>query len=169
MKVVKIVIVFALISFGLQQANAQNPDAKITITKVVDVSVDKMWGTIRDLDNLAQYSSVIAKVDYTGENGAGGVRVCTTPDGQGKFKENILAFDDVARTYTYAVVEGVPAMGLINNFKVVDLGFNKSMVVWTSGYDKFMTNPNMTEEQFLGFMRQSVGEIMDKMAIASAK
>ncbi|MEL6483582.1 MAG: SRPBCC family protein, partial [Bacteroidota bacterium] len=100
----------ALFVIGLtcHNAVAQNPDAKLTYTKVVNKSADDVWEVIRIMDNIDKYSSAVAKVEWTGEKGVGGQRVCTTPDGKGFFKESILAYDDANRTYTYAVVEGVP-------------------------------------------------------------
>ncbi|WP_422858873.1 SRPBCC family protein [Flagellimonas sp. S174] len=169
MRTLKNVIVIALVVFGFSQTNAQNPDANIILTKVVEASADDVWDELRKLDNIDEISSFVAKVDFTGPKGAGGTRVCTAPDGQGKFKENILAFDDANRSYTYAVVEGVPAAGMVNNFKVVDLGYKKSMIVWTSAYDKFMDNPQMTEEQFNGFLNQASTEMMANVAKAASK
>ncbi len=169
MKQLKNVIVIAVIAFGFSTMSAQNPNAKITITKVVEASADDVWTELRQLDNIDKLSSFVAKVEFTGPKGVGGIRVCTAPDGQGKFKENILSFDDDARSYTYAVVEGVPAAGMVNNFKVVDLGYNKSMIVWTSNYDKFMKNPQMTEEQFNGFLNQASNEMIANVAKAAAK
>ncbi|MEL6917386.1 MAG: SRPBCC family protein [Bacteroidota bacterium] len=169
MKILKSVAVLTLVFLGYTSVNAQNPDAKITNTLVVEASADDVWEELRKLDNIDELSSLVAKVEFTGPKGAGGSRVCTSPDGQGKFKENILSFDDAARTYTYAVVEGIPAMGVVSNFKVVDLGYKKSMIVWTSTYDKFIKNPQMNEEQFNGFLNQASGEMIANVAKAATK
>lgn len=169
MKKVRNVIVIAVAVFGFSQMNAQNPSAKVTNTKVVEASADDVWEILRDLDNIAELSSLVGKVDFTGPNAAGGSRVCTAPDGKGKYKENILAFDDAGRTYTYAVVEGIPAKGVVSNFKVVDLGYKKSMIVWTSTYEKFLENPQMNEEQFVGFMNMASNEMIANVATKAAK
>ncbi|MBP2831518.1 SRPBCC family protein [Aquimarina sp. U1-2] len=169
MKTLRNAIVIALVVFGFNQANAQNADANITLTKVIEASADDVWYELRKLDNIDEISSFVAKVEFKGPKGVGGSRICTAPDGQGKFKENILAYDDTNRTYTYAVVEGIPAAGMVNNFKVVDLGYQKSMIVWTSSYDKFMKNPQMTEEQFNGFLNQASTEMMVNIAQAASK
>ena len=152
---------------ALTTAHAQAADARLTVTRVIDASVDDVWGQIRQLDDLAEFSSLIASVDYTGDLGVGGKRVCTAPDGQGKYVESIVGFDDATRSYRYAVVEGVPVQGLVNGFKVVDLGYNKAMVVWTSTYESFVENPQMTEEQFVGFMQGAINEMLDNYAAAA--
>ncbi len=169
MKRLKNVMVLTIVLFGFNQMNAQNPDAKITNTMVVEASADDVWAELRKLDNIDELSSQVAKVAYTGPKGTGGSRVCTSPDGKGKFKENILAFDDTARTYTYAIVEGVPAMGMVSNFKVVDLGYKKSMIVWTSTYEKFMKNPQMNEEQLNGFLDMASKEMIGNVAKMASK
>ncbi len=169
MKRLKNVMVLAIALFGLNQMNAQNPDAKITNTQVIEASADDVWAELRKLDNIDELSSLVAEVDFTGPKGAGGSRVCTSPDGKGKFKENILAFDDANRSYTYQVVEGIPATGVVSNFKVVDLGYKKSMIVWTSTYEKFMENPQMNEEQFNGFLNMASKEMIGNVAKMASK
>ena len=167
MKTVKITFTFlALFLVGnLALAQAQ-PD--ITITKKVDLSADAVWEQIRILDNIDEVSSLVSKVEFTGPlAAAGGSRVCTNAEGNGYFKENIKAFSDAERSYTYHVAEGVPAKNMINNFKIVDLGYQSSMVVWTSSYE-FMENPNMNQEQFVQFLTMAITEMIDN-SIKNAK
>ncbi len=167
MKFFKTILATAILLLSFNLA-AQNSDADKTITRVIDASADEVWGILRQMDDIDKYSSAIAKVDWKGEKGVGGERVCTAPEGQGYFKESIVTFDDAARTYSYAVVEGVPFKGMVNSFKVVDLGYQKSMIVWTSNYEAFMKNPQMTEDQFLGFIDQTIGELITNV-VAAAK
>lgn len=159
-------LVFALL-FGTGLVNAQNADANVSKTKIVKASADKVWSVIRKMDDIDKYSSAIAKVEWSGSHGVGGQRVCTAPEGNGYFKESIVAFDDNNRTYSYAVVEGVPVKGMVNSFKVLDLGYNKSMIVWTSNYEQFIENPNMSEQEFLSFLNQTLDEFVDNMALAA--
>lgn len=149
-------------------ASAQTADADFTFTRVVDASSDDVWGVLRDLDNIDELSKFVARVEYTGENGVGGTRVCYAPEGDGFYKESIVGFDDAGRSYRYAVTEGVPASGMVNGFKVVDLGYRKSMIVWTSSYDAFVDNPRMTEEQFRGFIESAIADMLDNV-VAKAK
>ena len=154
-------------SFTTNSVVAQNSEANFTVSKIVDASADDVWTIIRKMDDIDKYSSAIAKVSWTGSKGIGGQRVCTSADGQGYFKERIVQFDDQNRTYSYALVEGVPVQGMVNSFKVVDLGYNKSMILWTSKYDQFITNPQMTEEQFAGFINSSVQEMVTNLSVAA--
>jgi len=164
MKTLKLVSLMGLLALVFNKGvHAQNEDAKLVYTQIVEKSADDVWKVVRNLD-FAKYTKTLGKIQVIGEAGAGASRVCTTADGKGQFKENILAYDDTNRTYTYAVVEGVPVKGLVNNFKVVDLGYNKSMIIWWSNYEQFMENPQMTEPQFTAFMKSSVDEIIQNMA-----
>lgn len=114
------------------------------------------------MDNIDELSSFVSKVEWSGPKDVGGERVCIAADGNGYFREKITGLDDQARTYTYQVVEGVPAKEMHNMVKVVDLGFNKSMIVWTSDYE-FVENPNMTQEQFNNFLTTARIEIVDNI------
>lgn len=142
-------------------AIAQGIEPTITYTKKVALSADEVWEQIRILDNIDKISSFVSKVQFTGpKNAAGGSRVCTNQEGNGYFKENIIEFSDSERAYTYAVVEGVPAKNMKNNFKIVDLGYNSSMIIWTSNFE-FMENPNMTKDQFHGFLKTAISEMIE--------
>lgn len=160
----------AFLSIGITAPlTAQSSDANFTVTKIVSASADQVWTVLRKMDDIDKYSSLIAKVKWDGNKGVGGQRTCTAPEGQGYFKESIVQFDDVARTYSYALLEGVPVKGMVNSFKVVDLGYQKSMIVWTSSYDEFMTNPEMTEDQFAGFINNSIQEMIGNVVKAAKK
>ncbi len=164
-KVVSIsLFILGLLALNLNIMSAQN--ATITVAKTVELSADQVWEQIRIMDNIDKLSSLVATVEWTGPKDVGGSRVCKSGDGQGYFKENIVDFSDAERTYTYAVVEGVPTKKMVNNFKVVDMGYQKSLILWTSNFE-FMQNPNMTEEQFRGFLSSSVDEMI-KNTIALA-
>ena len=143
-------------SFGLSQKAAP----KVTVTRVIDASADEVWTVLRKLDNIDELSSTVAKVSWKGPHDVGGQRTCKATEGDGQFVEKILSFDDINRSYTYALLEGVPATNMVNMFKVVDLGYQRSLIIWTSSYEGFMQNPEMTEEQFLGFLNQSIEEMI---------
>lgn len=56
---------------------------------------------------------------------------------------------------------------MTNTMRVIGLRYGKSIMVWWSNYDKFMENPQMTEEQFQAFMLSSLEEMTLKMAKGS--
>ena len=159
MKTLKLFVLATLLFAGFYQINAQNNEPAITVIKTVDLSADQVWTELRKMDNIDELSSLVSEVKWTGSHGVGGQRVCTSADGQGYFKESIVAFSDAERSYSYAVVEGVPAKNMVNNFKVVDLGYQKSMIIWTTSFE-FIKNPQMNEEQFRGFLNNAINEMV---------
>lgn len=167
--ILSIMSLLLLLTWSTPHAKAQKSDANVTYSLIVDASADDVWTVLRQMDDIDKYTATVVTVEWTGAHGVGGERVCHAPDGKGKFVERIVGFDDAARSYSYALVEGVPCKGMVNNFKVVDLGYKKSMVVWTSGWEQFMDNPQMTEEQFLGFLNQSVAEMVGNIVRAAKK
>ena len=142
-------------------------EARLTQTLIVDAGADQVWDVLRQLDDVDKYSSTITKVEFTGKKGVGGERLCTSADGKGFFREKIVAFDDRFRTYSYSLVEGVPVRGMVNTFKVVNLGYGKSALIWSSNFDQFMENPNMTEDEFMAFMDSASKETLQKIGEAA--
>ena len=160
-------ILFAVFT-AAQICSAQSSVAKVSVTKVIDASVDNVWKLVRQMDDIHQYTVVVGDVEWEGKKGVGGRRVCLPPKGQegGVLNEEILQFSDANRFYEYSV-EGVPTTGMVNSFKVVDLGYNKSMIVWNSTYDSFVENPQMNEEQLKAFLTQTLTEILNNFAKAA--
>lgn len=142
--------------------------AQTPLVQEINLSADKVWEEIREMDNIDQLSSFVSQVKWTGPKNVGGQRVCTAADGSGYFKEKITHFDDAGRTYSYQVVEGVPAKNMQNVIKVVDLGYNKSMIVWTSNFE-FVKNPNMTLEQFNNFLLTARKEMVSNIINSAQK
>lgn len=128
----------------------------------IESSADNVWEQIRKMDNIDELSSFVSKVQWKGPKGLGGERVCTSADGKGHFKEKITGFNDETRTYSYQVIEGVPAKNMNNMIKVVDLGYKKSMIIWTSHFE-FIENPNMTKEQFDNFLTTARVEMVENI------
>ncbi|MGB3463808.1 MAG: SRPBCC family protein [Cyclobacteriaceae bacterium] len=162
-------IAFAFVLLLIGSASVAQTQPTITVTKKLNISADDVWEQIRILDNIDKISSFVSKVEFTGPlTAAGGTRVCTSADGNGYFKEKIKEFSDVERSYTYHVVEGVHARNMVNNFKVVDLGYNSSMIIWTSNFE-FIENPNMNKEQLVGFLTNAIREMINNSIINAQK
>ncbi|MDC7998387.1 SRPBCC family protein [Gilvibacter sediminis] len=159
----KTAIALFTITLFTANVNAQNSNPDLSYTLEVDASADKVWEQIRKMDNIDKISSYVAKLSWKGNKGVGGERKCVAPDGKGYYVEKIQQFDDTQRYYQWEVVEGVPAKNVKNSFKVVDLGYNKSMIIFRSNFE-FMENPNMTEEQFKAFFKGASTEIVTNYA-----
>ena len=153
MKNLMLLVILFISTLSIQNLQAQ------PLVQEINLSADKVWEQFRKMDNIDELSSFVSKVEWTGPKDVGGQRVCTAADGNGYFREKITGFNDATRTYTYQVVEGVPAKNVNNSVKVVDLGYNKSMIVWTSDFE-FIENPNMTLEQFNNFLSTARQEMV---------
>lgn len=136
--------------------------AQTSLVTEIESSADDVWEQLRKMDNIDELSSFVSAVQWKGPKNIGGERICTSADGKGHFKEKITGFNDATRTYSYQVIEGVPAENMNNTIKVVDLGYNKSMIVWTSNFE-FIENPNMTKEQFNNFLTTARVEMVENI------
>ncbi len=165
MKIKNLLLSTLVLLFSTNLASAQSMGApKVQFSKVVNKSADEIWEKVRQMDKIDKYSSNIARVEWTGNMGKGGQRVCYTPDGKGYFKEKIVAYNESGRSFSYSLLEGAPVKGMVNTIQVVDLGYGKCVFVFWSHYEKFMKNPQMTQEQFHSFMNSSLEEMTEKMA-----
>ena len=158
MKIFKSFSLIILFTLSTLTSEAQNKAPNITYSVEANVSADKVWEQIRIMDNIDQVSSYVATLSWKGPKGVGGERKCVAPDGKGYYVEKIKSFNDNLRTYKWQVTEGVPAKNVFNSFKVVDMGYNKSMIVFRSNFE-FIENPNMTKDQFYGFLNGAIKEI----------
>ncbi|MEM8909302.1 MAG: SRPBCC family protein, partial [Bacteroidota bacterium] len=144
MKLVKMVLAFAIVIGSIIGSNAQSSDAIVTKTTVINASADDVWERLRQLDKIEELTpDFVGDSWIDGELGVGAKRTCTAPGQTRKtaekpaFTETVLSYDDEKRFYSYAV-SGVPAKNMLNSFKVVDLGYKKCMVVWNSSGWTFM-------------------------------
>ena len=96
-----VLILFAIV-FGMSISQAQNHKMppKVQFSKIVNKSADDMWEIVRKLDEIHKYSSAIARVDWKGNMGVGGERICHSADGKGYFKEKIVAYDESSRSFS---------------------------------------------------------------------
>ncbi|MEM8509574.1 MAG: SRPBCC family protein [Bacteroidota bacterium] len=167
MRLRKILFGLGLFLIGFTNAFAQNPDAILSKSVVINASADEVWSRLRKLDKIEELTP-----DFVGDSwiegavGVGAKRSCTAPGETRKtaekpaYTETVLMYDDEKRFYSYAVA-GIPAKNMVNSFKVVDLGYKKCMVVWSSSGWTFIENPQMTEEQFLAFLDTVSNQLMD--------
>lgn len=169
MKTKRMILVAAFIFGGFTMAKAQKTDAIMTKTQIINASADEVWGRLRKLDKVEELTpDFIGDSWVTGPIGVGATRSCSAPGetrktaGNPAFTETVLAYDDEKRFYSYAVA-GVPAKNMVNSFKVVDLGYQKCMVVWTSSGWTFVENPQMNKEQFVGFLDTVSNQMMAQL------
>ncbi len=155
------ICLLALVSLAFSQTN----EISLTKSKIINASADDVWERLRKLDGLEEIVPNFLQDSWVIDNaepGVGAKRGCTapgTPKGEASYTEQVVEYDEDRRFYSYAILNGIPAKNMVNSFRVVDLGYKKCMVVWESNGGQFIENPNMTKEQFVGFLN-SAGDAM---------
>lgn len=158
----------AVLFFSMNRSLAQRverPVPTIVKTRIVNAPAQKVWKQIGRLDKLEevipQYLAV-SKID--GMPKVGVKRHCETADGSGYYNEKIIEYDNESMFYRYVMIDGtIPAKNVNNSARVVPLGKNQSMIIWT-GYFEYVQNPQMSQEQLTGFMTQALVDVMDGYA-----
>lgn len=145
-------------------SSKNNSQEALTIAPFVrslPFSADVVWEEIRKMDNLDRLSHQVDSVSWEGPRGVGGERVL---QGVGhSFRERITAFDDARRSYAYEVVEGVPARQLSNTVRVIDEGYRRCLVVWTSSCSEFLAGLGPSPDEFTNFLAAARNEIIDNL------
>jgi hypothetical protein len=112
-------------------------------SSTLDVSIpsDAVWSLIGGFNSLPDWIPGIAKSELSD---GGRVRHFTLPDGQ-PCVERLVAVDDVARTYTYAIVRSpFPIVNYISTLRVHDTNAGRtSRVEWSGRF----TPDGVTEQE----------------------
>jgi hypothetical protein len=113
--------------------------AKVYVSGVVDVPVDRFWAYARDFNGHGEWHPIIAQSDV--EHGWPSDRVgCVrnfTLTGGGRLREQLLSFSDLERSFTYNILESpLPIENYVATFrcKPVTEG-NKTFVEWMAEFD----------------------------------
>ena len=157
--------VMIAIAHTAEAQKVKQPNPKVVKTKIVNASASKVWKEIGRLDKLEDViPQYLAKSTLSGKPSVGVKRHCETPDGSGYYKEQVVEYDEEAMFYRYVLTEGtIPAKNVNNSARVVPLGKNQSMIVWTA-YFEYVENPNMSKQQFEGFMTQALTDVVEGYA-----
>jgi Polyketide cyclase / dehydrase and lipid transport len=106
---------------------------------VMPVPAERVWERIRDFGSIADWHPGIADGALEGDGAGdrvGSVRRLTGPSGE-VFRERLVALDDVARSYTYDMLEGpFPVRfyrATMRVSAVTDTGY--SFAEWEARYD----------------------------------
>ena len=119
--------------------------AKLNVSHVYSASADHMWSLIGDPAGMADWHPAIAK--SPSENGR---RTCILADG-GEVKEEIIAHDDSARSYTYRIIESpLPMTGYVSTIRVGPSGSGNAEVVWEADYEPAGVELATLEEMLRG-------------------
>jgi hypothetical protein len=104
-----------------------------------------MWSLIGDPAGLANWHPAIAK-----SPSESGRRTLILADG-GEVKEEIMAHDDSARSYTYRIIESpLPMTGYVSTIRVGPSDSGEAEVVWEAEYEPAGVELATLEEMLRG-------------------
>ncbi|OLT45226.1 polyketide cyclase [Saccharomonospora sp. CUA-673] len=106
---------------------------------IVPGDVDEVWRRVRDFNGLPTWHPGIAASEIEPGHGAfeiGAVRTLTLADG-GVVREQLLAFDDPGRSYTYNILDSpFPVRRYISTIRVAPItATGDTFVEWWTEYD----------------------------------
>ena len=137
-----IVASLSLLACGYAWAAAPRLTTSKTIT--IDASASKVWQKVMDFNGLNTWHPAVATDEIVeGKNNTVGAVRLLTLKGGGTIKERLLDFNPAARSFKYAIVEGVlPVSDYTATLVVKSAGKDKSSVTWTGHFKRKNTGDN---------------------------
>lgn len=108
--------------------------ASVKVVDSVDASADRVWELFRDFGGLDRFAAGIEECRVEGE-GVGAVRTLSMPGGL-KLQERLEAFDDAARSLSYAIIgeHPLPLDDYLSTVRVVEESADRCSIEWTSEF-----------------------------------
>ncbi len=128
-------------------------------TQVINDSADNVWERLRKLDGVEEFLPEVVSKSWLIDDqspGVGTKRSCSLnvmPEDAAPTVEEVIAFDDKNRTYSYRLEDGaMPVKNMVNTFTVKDLGYKRCELSWQATIESFIENPQMSEKEFNEFV-----------------
>jgi len=117
----------------------------VKVNERVAASAAAVWELLRDFGGIQRFSTGIESCTVEGE-GVGAVRTITMPGGVA-IQERLEAFDDAARSLSYAIVAGpIPVENYLATIHVSEDG-DGCAIAWESDFES-----SLPEEQARGMI-----------------
>lgn len=120
--------------------NTKNQENKtmiqVSVKDTINSPAEEIWKTVGAIGNVEQYIPVIKSSTLQG-SGLGAKRTCVMinekGEEMGKLEEEVIKFDNNAKTYSYIITSGpLPVENYVGTVKVNDLGNNTCELEWSS-------------------------------------
>jgi carbon monoxide dehydrogenase subunit G len=133
----------------------------VSVKDTINAPADNVWKTVGAISNVEQYIPMIKSSTVQG-SGLGAKRTCivTNEKGEemGKLEEDIIDFNEGAKTYSYAITSGpFPVENYVGTVKVMDLGNNTSEIEWSSECEA----KGMTDEEVSNMLHDVYSSIIN--------
>lgn len=157
---------------------------KMTAKVVIDASADKVWGVIKNFDDMSWHPGIKSS-EAKGGNKKGATRVLTLPGG-GTITEFLKKYDDKKMSYTYKITdmsivktiqhsgqnEDVPVLA-VDNYQgklTVKKKGSSSEVIWIATYYRGYMNNNppvelneeTADEQVTAVLKEGLASLLNK-------
>jgi hypothetical protein len=157
----KVFFTIVLSSFILLPTFAMEQHQSVSRSIEINASADQVWQLLRKLDGVEAFSGgMVTHSKIKGEPGVGCERICTMNDGA-KIKEIVRSFSDAERSYSYQVYSDMmPVSKMINSAQVLDLGYQKSLLVWKSNFIPAKgADPAQISQMMGGMLEMVLGQV----------
>ncbi|MES2181528.1 MAG: SRPBCC family protein [Pseudomonadota bacterium] len=134
-------------SFNSFADEAKNLSVHEKVT--INAPAAKVWEKVSNFNDLGAWHPAVKSTEIvTGENNKiGAERLLTLQDG-GTIKEKLLGYNAKAKTFKYAIIEGVlPVTSYVSSVTVKAVGKDKSLVVWEGAFKRKDTATTPAEGQ----------------------
>jgi hypothetical protein len=113
----------------------------------IPLPANQVWQLIGGFGSLPDWLPYIPKSELSE---GGRVRHLANPNGE-TIVERLVAFDDAARSYSYAILKApFPVKDYLSTLKVVDSGDNKSRVEWSGRFTPTTVSDEEASKLFQG-------------------
>ena len=133
----------------------------VSVKDTINSSADKVWNTVGAISNVEQYIPMITSSKVEG-SGLGAKRTCVVANEKGeemgKIEEDIVAFNDEAKMYRYAITSSpFPVENYIGTVKVIEKNDNECELEWSCKCDA----KGMKDEEVQNMLRGVYSSIID--------
>ena len=110
--------------------------AEVLVTEELPVPATKIWELVRDFGGIQKWvGPMIQNLEIEGE-GVGAIRTLTLP-GDTKLSEELKAFDEEGRSFSYAIIgkSPLPVADYLSTLKLVENGANSCRIECSSTFE----------------------------------
>ncbi|WP_175856903.1 SRPBCC family protein [Burkholderia anthina] len=127
----------------------------------VAASADTVWQLIGGFGSLPDWLSYIPASELSD---GGRVRSLANPDGDA-IVERLVAFDDAARSYTYAILKApFPVVDYRSTLRVRENGANAATIEWSGSFTPNGTTDDEAISLFRGIYEDGLAELAKRFA-----
>jgi len=126
----------------------------------IPLPADQVWQLIGGFGSLPDWLPYIPKSELSE---GGRVRHLANPNGE-TIVERLIAFDDVARSYSYAILKApFPVKDYLSTLKVIETGTKASRVDWSGRFTPTTVSDNEASKLFQGIYEDGLKALAQGM------